>query len=107
LISEVELSAAQLADPQLELKFTKGAGTDVVCASYADGTGNTLASFSGALNSLGCTDSATDVFTASLQTVQTGIEAFDPVAIPEPPSFTLMMSGLIALGGLAWRRRRA
>jgi hypothetical protein len=107
LISEVELSAAQLADPQLAFEFTKGAGTDVVCASYADGTGNTLASFSGALNSLGCTDSATDVFTASLQTVQTGIEAFDPVAIPEPPSFTLMLSGLIALGGLAWRRRRA
>jgi hypothetical protein len=107
LISEVELSAAQLANAQLEFEFTKPANSDVISGFYALGSGNTLASFSGALTSLGSTGSTTDVFTASLQTVQAGINAFQPVSVPEPSSVTLVFGGLLALGGLAWGRRRA
>lgn len=94
-----------MANPQLEFEFTKAANSDVVSALYALGSGNTLGTFNGVLTSLGSTDSSTDVFTPSLQTVQAGIDAFDPV--PEPSSVTLLCAGLLALGGLAWGRRRA
>jgi len=107
LINQVQLSAAQLANSQIEFEFTKGANSDVINAFYGLGSGNTLGSFNGSLTSLDSTDSATDVFTSSLQTVQAGVEAFDPVAaVPEPSSLMQICGGLLGLA-LAWRRRRS
>jgi hypothetical protein len=100
LINEVELGST--TDAQLEFEFTHALGTDDICGSYATGDGNTLATFSGTLTSLGCTTSATDVFnTTELggQTVEAGINVFDPV--PEPSSLVLMCSVLLVLGPLA------
>jgi hypothetical protein len=107
LISEVALTPAELADPQLLLEFTKSANSDAITASYSFGTGNTIGGFVGTpLASLGTTTAATDVFTAANQFVLPGFEAFDPVAAPEPPSLMLLYSGLLGLAGLArWRRR--
>jgi ABC-type amino acid transport substrate-binding protein len=48
VIGEMPLTAAELADPQVELGFLKdSASSDVVTAVYAFGSGNTLASFNG------------------------------------------------------------
>ncbi len=94
LIAQVTLTAAQLAAPQLELQLSKAASSDVVTAAFAFGSGTSLASFTGALATLGSTTGATDLFTPSLQAVQAGIEAFDPV--PEPPALLLLL-GAIAL----------
>ncbi len=107
LIGQVALTAAELADPQLLLEFTKSASSDAVSASYSFGTGNTISSFVGTpLASLGTTTAATDVFTAANQFVLPGFAAFDPVAAPEAPSLMLLYSGLLGLAGLAkWRRR--
>ena len=106
LIDENALSAAELADPQFEFEFTKGANSDVVNAFYAFGSGNTLATFSGTLTPFGSTNSSTDVFTSSLQTVLPGFAAFEPVKAVEPSSLLLMGSGLLLLlGGLVRRGR--
>src|SRR5215467_9928820 len=72
VVDEIALSAAELADPQFEFEFTKAANTDVVNAFYAFGSGNTLATFNGSPTLLGSTNSTTDVFTSSLQTVEPG-----------------------------------
>jgi PEP-CTERM motif len=34
-------------------------------------------------------------------------EAFDPAATPEPGSVVLLMTGALAVGGAAWKRRKA
>ena len=103
-IDLVTLSAADLADPQFEFEFTKNASTDVVNAYYAFGSGNTLATFNGTLTALGSTDSSTDIFTSSLQTVEPGFEAFEPVPAPEPSTLAILAAGLFGL--CAFRRPR-
>jgi hypothetical protein len=125
VIKQVALTTAERADPQLEFEFTKAASTDFISASYAFGSGNTLGTFHAALRGgLGSTNTSTDVFTSTLQTVQPGFETFDPVPppaplmaadavntsapvpAPEPPSLLLMGSGLLLLlVGLARRQR--
>jgi hypothetical protein len=63
LIGEFGLTAAELADPQFLLEFTKAANTNVIDACVAFGTGNTLLSFSATPTCFASTDASTDVFT--------------------------------------------
>jgi hypothetical protein len=104
IISEVALTPAELADPQLELEFSHdSANGDVITAFYAFGSGNTLASFSGALTVLASTDSSTDIFTSTKQFAQPGFEAFDPV--PEPSSLAILVVGLLGLAAFRPSRK--
>jgi len=97
IIDEVPLTAAELADPQVELGFSHDANSDVVTALYAFGSGNTLASFNGTQTALGSTDSSTDLFTPTIQTAGPGFETIDPV--PEPSSLAILAAAaLCSLG---------
>lgn len=97
IISQVALTPAELADPQLELGFSHDiANSDVVTALYAFGSGNSLATFNGTLTALGSTDASTDLFTPTLNWTQSGFEAIDPV--PEPSPLAILVVGLFGLG---------
>ena len=100
IISQVPLTQAELADPQLELELSHdSANSDVITALYAFGSGNTLATFNGTLTALGSTDSSTSPFTpATLNITLPGFNAFDPV--PEPPSLAILVVGLLGLAAL-------
>ena len=102
IIDQVALTPAELAEPQLELEISHDvANSDVLTASYAFGSGNTLASFNGNLTELGRTDSTTDIFTSTKNFAQPGFEAFDPV--PEPSSLAILAAAALCSPGVIRR----
>ena len=106
IISEIPLTLAELAEPQIELVLSHdSASSDVITGSYAFGSGNTLVTFDGTLTALGSTDGTTDLFTPSLNFTQTGFQAFDPV--PEPSSFVILIVGLFGLVAFRLGQERA
>ena len=103
VIAQTPITAAELADPQVELALSLNtAGSDVVTAWYAFGSGNTLASFTGSLTAFGSTDTSTDLFTPSKDFALAGFQAFTPV-VPEPSTWAMMLLGFAGLGFLARR----
>jgi PEP-CTERM motif len=106
-IDQVAITPAELANPQVELALSLNtAGSDVVTALVAFGSGNTLASFTGTLTPFASTSSGTDLFTASKDFAVAGFQGFTPAAIPEPSTWAMMLVGFAGLGFLAWRRRK-
>ena len=106
VIDQVAITSAELADPQLELALSLNtAGSNVITASYAFGSGNTLGSFNGSLSALGSTNNSTDVFTSTTDFVHPGFAAFDP-AIPEPSTWAMMLIGFAGLGVAGYSRSR-
>ena len=105
-INQVAITTADLADPQLELTLSHdAAGSDVITASYAFGTGNTLASFTGSSSVLGITDSSSNVFTPISDSVRSGFDAFAPV-VPEPSTWAMMLMGFAGVGFFGYRRAK-
>jgi hypothetical protein len=108
ILDQVALTPAELAEPQLELEISHPiAGSDVLEALYAFGSGNTLGSFTsttGMLTLLGSTDSNSDIFTPALQWAQPALGAFDPV--PEPSSLAILAAGLIGLAAFRPSRKQ-
>jgi PEP-CTERM motif len=105
-IAETPITAAELADPQLELALSlNAAGSDVVTALFAFGSGNTLASFNGALTAFGSTDSSTDLFTPTKDFALAGFQAFTPV-VPEPSTWAMMLLGFAGVGFVGYRRAK-
>jgi hypothetical protein len=102
VINEVSLTPTELAEPQLELEFSHDiANSDVIAASYAFGSGDTLASFGGTLTPFGSTDSSTDIFQPKNFAIP-GFEALDP--IPEPSSLALLATAALCSLGVIRRR---
>jgi hypothetical protein len=107
VVKDVAITPTELADPQLELALSLGAaGSNVITASYAFGSGNTLGSFTGSLTMLGSTDSTTDLFTASKDFALAGFGNFAPAAIPEPSTWAMTLIGFAGLGFLVQRTRK-
>ena len=108
ILDQVALTPAELAQPQLELEISHPiAGSDVLDALYAFGSGNTLGSFTsttGMLTLLGSTGSNSDIFTPALQWAQPAFGAFDPV--PEPSSLAILAVGLFGLAAFRPSRKQ-
>ena len=105
-IAEIPITPAELADPQVELALSLNtAGSDVVTAWYAFGSGNTLASFNGSLTAIGSTGASTDLFAPGKDFAVAGFQAFSP-DVPEPSAWAMALIGFAGLGFLAWRRRK-
>jgi hypothetical protein len=105
-IDQVAITPAELADPQLELALSLNtAGSDVITAYFAFGTGNTLASFTGSLTAFGSTGSSTDLFTPTKDFALAGFQGFTPV-IPEPSTWAMLLLGFAGVGLVGYRRSK-
>ena len=106
LITQAPLTAAELANPQIELELSHDSvSSDVITARYAFGSGNTLASFNGTLIPFGSTDSSTDVFTPTLNFVLPHFFASEPVSVPEPCSLAVLIAGLLGFAAFCSSRK--